>query len=111
MSGAWSRGGDNSRRSAAGPRPCPSCGAPVITQLVGHRAALKVTADAEPIALTDALALREPNRLVWCLATLRSGGIELRWRCRTKCDHGAVIEHRCPAETAQYGRRPEGAMW
>lgn len=111
MSGAWSRGGDDSRRSAAGPRPCEHCGAPIYTQLVGHRAALKATADAEPIPLDQALALREPNRLVWCAAELRGGGIELRWKCQTKCGHGAVIEHRCQPEAAEYGRQPEGAMW
>jgi hypothetical protein len=74
---------------------------------------LKVTADAEPIPLDRALALREPNRLVWCLARLRSGDVELRWRCRGRlpCGHDVVIEHRCPTEASQWGRRPEGAMW
>lgn len=113
MSGAWSRGGADSRRSAAGPRPCERCGAAVLRQEVGHRAALKVTADAEPIPLAQALALREPNRLVWCLVRLRSGDLELRWRCRGReaCGHEVVIEHRCPPEVRQYGAKPEGAMW
>jgi len=94
-------------------RSCDRCGAAVLRQEVGHRAALKVTADAEPILLAKALALREPNRLVWCLVQLCSGDVELRWRCRNRkpCSHGLVIEHRCPAEAAAYGRRPEGAMW
>jgi hypothetical protein len=83
----------------------------VLRQEVGHRAALKVTADAEPIPLAEALALREPNRLVWCLAVRHSGGAELRWRCRHDCGHGHVIEHRCPSEVQEFGRRPEGAMW
>lgn len=85
----------------------------MLRQEVGHRAALKVTADAEPIPLADALALREPNRLAWCLVRLRSGGVDLRWRCRTKngCDHEVVIEHRCPAAAAKWGRRPEGGLW
>jgi hypothetical protein len=74
---------------------------------------LKVTADAEPITHEQAAGLVEPNRLAWCLVQLRSKDVELRWRCRTQkpCSHGLVIEHRCPAEAAAYGRRPEGAMW
>jgi hypothetical protein len=92
-------------------RTCEHCGADVLRQLVGHRAALKVTADAIPLPAAEAHALREPNRLVWCVAQLRGGGVELRWQCRTACGHGLVIEHRCPAEARAYGRRPEGAMW
>lgn len=108
--GARPQRGADSRRSAAG-RACERCGAPVIKQLVGHRAALNVTADAEPIPLERVAALVEPNRLAWCLAELHGGGLDLRWRCRHDCGHDVVIEHRCPAEAAQYGRRPEGAMW
>jgi hypothetical protein len=74
-------------------------------------ASLKVTVDAAPIPLAQALALAEPNRLTWCLAVLHGGGVEVRWRCRVECGHAVVIEHRCPAGVAQYGRRPEGAMW
>lgn len=105
------QGGADSRRSAAGPAPCVRCGAAVLKQLVGQRAALNVTADAEPIPAAEAMRLVEPMRLAWCLVRLRSGGLELRWRCRSECDHGTVIEHRCPPEVQQYGRRPEGAMW
>ncbi|MCX4703911.1 hypothetical protein [Streptomyces sp. NBC_01373] len=83
----------------------------MLKQLVGQRAALNVIADAEPIPLAAALALVEPNRLAWCLMQLRNGEAELRWRCRPACEHDVVIEHRCPTEVAQYGRRPEGAMW
>lgn len=103
--------GTGSRRSAAGTRPCEHCGTPVITQLVGRSVALNVTADAEPIPLADALRLVEPNRLMWCLATLAGGGSELRWTCRTTCAHEHVIEHRCPPEVGEFGRPPEGAMW
>lgn len=92
-------------------RSCDRCGAAVLRQEVGHRAALKVTADAEPMPRDQAMGLWEPNRLVWCLAVLHGGAVELRWRCRHNCSHGSVIEHRCPAGAAQYGRRPEGAMW
>jgi len=111
MSGAWSQRGDESRRSAAGPRPCERCGALVITQWTRGSASLKVTADAEPISPERAAVLREPDRLAWCLAPLHAGGAELRWRCRHECGHRLVIEHRCPEGLAQYGRRPEGAMW
>lgn len=91
-------------------RSCDRCGAAVLRQEVGHNAALKVTADAEPLPLDQALALREPNRLVWCLARLRSGAVELRWRCRglrRPCGHDAVIEHRCPAGTPGV----KGGLW
>ncbi|MDL5205091.1 hypothetical protein [Streptomyces sp. ALI-76-A] len=83
----------------------------MLKQLVGHRAALNVIAEAEPIPLERVAALIGPNRLAWCLAELHSGGADLRWRCRHDCGHLVVIEHRCPAGAAQYGRRPEGAMW
>jgi hypothetical protein len=82
----------------------------VVKQLVGHRAALNVTADVEPIPLAAAAALVEPNRLAWCLVALHGGGTELRWRCRHECGHDAVIEHRCPEGTPA-GRRPEGTLW
>ncbi len=107
--GARPQRGADSRRPAAG-RPCERCAAPVITQWTRGTASLKVTADAEPMPLTEALTLAEPNRLAWCLVALRSGGVELRWRCRHACSHGAVIEHRCP-EGTPLTPKPEGALW
>lgn len=91
---------------------CPSCRAPVIRQLVGRVAALNVTADADPLPLADALALKAPNRLVWCMAELRAGGKELRWFHMTglPCALRHVIEHECPKGTP-LERRPEGALW
>jgi hypothetical protein len=85
----------------------------VLKQLVGHRAALNVVADAAPIPLAEALALVEPNRLAWCLIQLRSGDPDLRWRCRGRkpCGHDVVIEHRCPPEVRQFGAKPEGGLW
>lgn len=109
--GARPQKGAVPRRSAAGGTSCVRCGAPVLKQLVGQRAALNVIADAEPLQLAAALRMAEPNRLAWCLATLHGGGTELRWLCTSECSHATVIEHRCPAGTEQYGRRPEGAMW
>ncbi|WP_329336167.1 hypothetical protein OG252_13300 [Streptomyces sp. NBC_01352] len=126
MAGAWSQTGADSRRSAAGPaRPmtaydkqrgahpweCERCGTAVLKQLVGRRAALNVTADAEPVTRERAAALVEPNRLAWCLVRLRNGSPDLRWRCRNECGHAVAIEHRCPTDVQEFGRRPEGAMW
>lgn len=90
---------------------CPACGMPVIRQWVGRVAALKVIADFAPISVEEARQLVEPNRLAWCVAELAGGGFELRWRCRTKCQHGLVIEHRCPPEAREYGAKPEGGLW
>jgi len=109
MSGRPQRGAD-SRRSAAGASTCVRCGAPVVKQLVGQRAALNVIADAEPIPLEQVHALVEPNRLAWCLVALHSGGVELRWRCRHDCAHEPVIEHRCP-EGTPLTAKPEGVLW
>lgn len=108
--GARPQRGADSRRSAAGFAYCQMCDMPVLRQLVGHRAALKVTADATPIPLADALRLVEPNRLAWCLAELHSGAVELRWRCKWKCGHATVIEHRCPPGTPATPK-PEGTLW
>lgn len=96
--------------SGASRRSCDRCGAAVLRQLVGQRAALKVTADAGSIPLAEALALAEPNRLAWCVAELHGGGVELRWRCARECGHGTVIEHRCPPGTP-LTPKPEGALW
>jgi len=100
-----------SRTRGGSPQRCPSCGEPVLTQWAGQVAALKVTADFESIPEEEARQLIEPNRLAWCVAELRGGGFELRWRCGTACQHGLVIEHRCPPGAKEYGRKPEGAMW
>lgn len=104
--------GSRSTRGASR-RSCDRCGASVLRQLVGQRAALKVTADAEPIPLDEAAALTGPNRLAWCLARLRNGDVELRWQCWTRngCDHEVVIDHQCAPEIREFGRRPEGGLW
>ncbi|MYR60047.1 hypothetical protein GTY54_28720 [Streptomyces sp. SID625] len=76
------------------------CGRTVLRQLVGHRAALDVTADTDPIPAAHAAALREPNRLDWCLRQ-RSGGPDLVWAdCHRRpgdCPHPHVIDHQCTA--------------
>ncbi|MFF0019135.1 hypothetical protein ACFYQQ_01015 [Streptomyces sp. NPDC005496] len=86
------RGGDFPR--------CPACGTPVHKELVGLRAALNVTADLTPLTPAEQAAVREPNRLIWCLRTNSLGHRRLTWMepwhppdC-TRGDH--VTEHRCP---------------
>ncbi|MGW7248846.1 hypothetical protein [Streptomyces decoyicus] len=78
---------------------CARCGCPVLRQLVGRRAALDVCADAEPMTAAAAAALREPNRLDWCVRTV-GGGPDLRWLDgghRIDCPHPHVIDHMCTA--------------
>lgn len=88
---------------------CARCGLPCYRQLVGHRAALTVTADTQPYVAGD---VRQPGpwRLLWCVARLHGGTVDLRWRCQGRdCAHEHVICHVCPAGTAKT-RRPEGAQ-
>ncbi|WP_399142220.1 hypothetical protein Q3A86_33260 [Streptomyces sp. NBUA17] len=82
--------------------------------MVGHRAALDVTADADPLTAEQAAALREPNRLDWCVRTT-GGGPVLMWadchRRRADCDRPHVIDHQCtatapPARPARRTRKP-----
>lgn len=91
------RGGADSR--------CPACRAPILRQLVGHRAALQVTADLTPLAPDEQARARGPNSLIWCLHTGRTGSPELRWIHPwhpPDCDHPHVAEHHCttPHRTA-----------
>lgn len=90
------------------------CGRTVLRQLVGNRAALDVTADADPLTATAAAALREPNRLDWCVRTT-GGGPVLMWadchRRTADCDRPHVIDHQCtapatPARPARRTRKP-----
>jgi hypothetical protein len=79
------------------------CGRTVLRQLVGNRAALSVTADADEMTAAAAAALREPNRLDWCVRTGRDG-IELLWadchRRDGECARPHVIDHKCTAPPA-----------
>lgn len=90
---------------------CARCGASCWRQLVGHRAALMVMAEVTPYVAGD---VRQPGpwRLLWCVARLHGGAVDLRWRCpRDKpCGREHVICHACPAGTP-VRRRPEGALW
>lgn len=89
-----------SRMRGGGPQRCPSCGTPVVKQLVGERAALNVVADLTPLTPTEQDEAREPNRLIWCLRTNQFGHQRLLWLdpwhppdC-TRGEH--VADHRCP---------------
>lgn len=92
--------------------PCPRCHHPVIRQLVGRSAALDVTADDEQLTAAAAAALREPNRLDWCLRTTKAGP-DLRWpgsTHRADCPHPHVVDHKCtgpiaPMQPARTSRR------
>ncbi len=90
------------RPQGSAPSPtkrCPACRAPILPQLVGDRAALHITADLTPLTPDEQTAFREPNRLIWCLRTSRTGAQTLAW-IQTwhppDCPHPHVTEHRCP---------------
>lgn len=79
---------------------CPRCGRYVLRQLVGRRAALDVTADDTRLSAAAAAALREPNRLDWCVRATRDG-LDLRWadchRREAACRFEHVVDHECSA--------------
>ncbi|MFE9125069.1 hypothetical protein ACFYOF_06535 [Streptomyces sp. NPDC007148] len=88
------------RGGAAPQQRCPSCGSPVINELVGQWAALNVIADLTPLTPEQQEQLREPNRLIWCLRTNSLGHKRLFWveswhppDCRTGAH---VADHLCP---------------
>ncbi|NJP71923.1 hypothetical protein [Streptomyces sp. C1-2] len=87
-------------RSGGARRVRCRCGQTVLRQVVGHRLAVDVTADAEPMSPAVAYALREPNRLDWCLRRT-AVGLDLRWadchRSSRDCPHPHVIQHKCTA--------------
>ncbi|MFD5058229.1 hypothetical protein [Streptomyces sp. NPDC058394] len=91
-----------SRATGADDSRCPSCEAPLLTQWVGDRAALRVTVALRSLTPEQQAAARTPNRLIWCLKT---GGPHssprLRWTGRTHptdCPHPHVAEHHCNPE-------------
>ncbi|WP_237310427.1 hypothetical protein [Streptomyces sp. AMCC400023] len=85
------RGGASSR--------CPACRAPVLTQLDSHRAALLATVDLTPLTPDEQRAVREPNRLIYCLVSRPHCPPRIRpispWH-PPDCPHPHVTEHRCP---------------
>ncbi|MCX5197193.1 hypothetical protein OOK31_25400 [Streptomyces sp. NBC_00249] len=92
MAGPGSRRTDNR---------CPRCRAPILRQLVGQIAALTVTADLRPLTPSEQAAVREPNRLIWCLRGGEHTARRLTWTGRdhpATCPHPHVTEHRCTTE-------------
>ncbi|GAB2731548.1 hypothetical protein [Streptomyces bullii] len=88
------RGGADSR--------CPACRAPILRQLVGDRAALKVTADLTPLTPEQQAEARGPNRLIWCLRPGGTGPGRLVWLTPwhpADCPHPHLADHRCPPTT------------
>ncbi|MFI9600362.1 hypothetical protein ACIHCX_10855 [Streptomyces sp. NPDC052043] len=83
------------------------CGRTVLRQLVGRRAALDVTADADELTAAAAAELREPNRLDWCVRQRKSGP-DLAWVDRRNhpagCPRPHVIDHKCTAPPAAASR-------
>ena len=77
---------------------CRACGAPLLVQLVGHRAALHVRADATPMPYQQAIALTGPNWLAWHAHRLGTGEVDLWWidtsTHPTDCTQD-VIDHHC----------------
>lgn len=98
MAGRASRTGDGNTR-------CPSCSAPVLTQWVGHTAALKATVDLPSPDLRlpygTALAASTADDLVWCLPRQRFRPLRLRWTGRghrPDCPHQHLTAHHCTTE-------------
>ncbi|MFD3717231.1 hypothetical protein [Streptomyces sp. NPDC058674] len=78
---------------------CPRCRAPILRQLVGTIAALTITADLTPLTPAEQAAVREPNRLIWCLRDREHTARRLTWTGRDhpqQCPFDHVTEHRCP---------------
>lgn len=92
MAGRGRQRGDDSR--------CAACSAPILTQWVGHVAAVKVTAELRPLTPAEQAAARTPNRLIWCLYRISEHTpARLRWITTdhsATCPHPHVAEHDCP---------------
>lgn len=89
------------RRPGAADSRCPACQTPTLTQWVGDRAAVHVTADLTPLTPEQQAAARSPNRLIWCLVQAPHGAPRLRWITSwhpTSCPHPHVTEHHCNPE-------------
>ncbi|MEV6569972.1 hypothetical protein [Streptomyces sp. NPDC051577] len=82
---------------------CPRCRAPILRQWVGQIAALHVTADLTPLTPAEQTAVREPNRLIWCLRQPSEyTAPRLAWTGSlhpAACPHPHVTEHRCNTES------------
>ncbi|GAA3717979.1 hypothetical protein [Streptomyces tremellae] len=88
------------RATGAADSRCPSCGARLLRQWVGDRAALLATVDpAAPLTPDEQAAARGPNRLIWCLHTSPYAPPRLTWITSwhpPDCPHPHVADHDCP---------------
>ncbi|WP_267089654.1 hypothetical protein [Streptomyces sp. NBC_00249] len=60
-----------------------------------------MTADLRPLTPSEQAAVREPNRLIWCLRGGEHTARRLTWTGRdhpATCPHPHVTEHRCTTE-------------
>ena len=100
-------------RAEAVQKDCPRCGLPTIRQTSGLP--WSVTADAERLTPGEAAKRTTPNRRAFCLRESRWSGMRLVEVLRVfhnpVCPYAHLVEHECPAEVREFGRRPEGAMW
>ncbi|MFF8901705.1 hypothetical protein ACF082_29970 [Streptomyces lydicus] len=104
------------RAASDGTTQCPACRAPILRQLVGHRAALTVTADLTPLTPAEQATARTPNRLIWCLVQRPHTPARLRWIDPTHpadCPQPHVAEHTCtgPRPTAAVPPQPANTLF
>lgn len=87
------------RAAGAVTTKCPRCAAPLVTQLVGDRAALHVTAELTPLTPAEEAAVRvDRNRLTWCYRVTAHGTPRLTWKTQPHppdCPHQHVADHAC----------------
>ncbi|SCD41163.1 hypothetical protein GA0115251_106940 [Streptomyces sp. TverLS-915] len=97
MPRARTRGADTLR--------CPACGTRLLTQWVGHTAALHARValpppdEPHPLATAREEITGNPNRLVWCLPRNPYAPPRLRWtgaRHPPDCPHQHLPDHNCP---------------
>ena len=93
---------------------CPACRADVFKHKADQAIPFNVIADLAPLTPAEIARLWEPNRLAYCLVQVGHVPPRLRligaWHAKD-CPHRHVIEHRCPPEIGEFGRKPEGALW
>lgn len=85
-------------------RPCPRCGAAVLTAWAGRTAALYVTADPAPVDLAAEIQARIEGRLTWRLLVTSLGVRRIVWRDPLTVPHGkhpVLRDHRCPPRPIQ----------
>jgi hypothetical protein len=91
-----------SRRQSDGTPRCSACGTPVHRHRANQRVPFNVVVDLTAYTTVELDAMKDPNRLVYCLPHTPSGKPQLRfitpWH-DSDCTNPHVIEHRCPPTT------------